>query len=60
MQWLKSERVFRAAELLENSGSPLSDVWEICGFGSAETFRREFRRMMGVSPVRYRERMRAS
>lgn len=57
LNWLKVERVSRAAELLENSTIPLSDVWGICGFGSAETFRREFRKTMGVPPVRYRERL---
>jgi AraC family transcriptional activator FtrA len=57
MLWLKTERVYRAAELLENSRMPLSDICEACGFGSTETFRREFRRMMGVPPVKYRERM---
>lgn len=57
LNWLKVERVSRAAELLENSAIPLSDVWEICGFGSAETFRREFRKTMGVPPLRYRERL---
>ncbi|WP_327793708.1 transcriptional regulator FtrA [Harenicola maris] len=57
LNWLKLERVSRAAELLENSSIPLSDVWESCGFGSAETFRREFRKSMGVPPIRYRERL---
>ena len=57
LNWLKVERVSRAAELLENSAIPLSDVWEVCGFGSAETFRRDFRKTMGVPPVRYRERL---
>ncbi len=57
LNWLKVERVSRAAELLENSTIPLSDVWGICGFGSAETFRREFRKTMGIPPVRYRERL---
>lgn len=57
LNWLKVERVSRAAELLENGSIPLSDVWEACGFGSAETFRREFRKMMGISPLRYRERL---
>jgi len=57
LNWLKLERVSRAAELLENSSTPLSDIWEVCGFGSAETFRREFRKTMGVPPVRYRERL---
>lgn len=57
LNWLTVERVSRAAELLENGTIPLSDVWEICGFGSAETFRREFRKTMGIPPVRYRERL---
>ena len=57
LNWLKVERVSRAAELLENGNVPLSDVWDICGFGSAETFRRDFRKTMGISPIRYRERL---
>lgn len=57
LNWIKMERVSRAAELLENGTIPLTDVWEICGFGSAETFRREFRKTMGVPPMRYRERL---
>jgi AraC family transcriptional activator FtrA len=57
LKWLKTERVARAAELLENGEVALSDVWSTCGFGSAETFRREFRKTMGVPPVRYRERL---
>jgi AraC family transcriptional activator FtrA len=57
LNWLKIERVSRAAELLENGAIPLSDVWDVCGFGSAETFRREFRKTMGIPPVRYRERL---
>ncbi|MFK7997857.1 MAG: transcriptional regulator FtrA [Granulosicoccus sp.] len=57
LNWLKVERVSRAAELLENGTIPLSDIWEVCGFGSAETFRREFRKTMGIPPIRYRERL---
>lgn len=57
LKWLTTERIVRAAELLENNNVPLSDVWSACGFGSAETFRREFRKTMGVPPIRYRERL---
>lgn len=57
IQWLTAERVLRAAELLENGDIPLLDVSHACGFGSAETFRREFRKLIGVPPVKYRERM---
>lgn len=57
MAWLKTERIARAAELLEGEAVRLADVWETCGFGSPETFRRDFRKAMGVPPVRYRERL---
>ena len=57
LNWLKMERISRAAELLENSQMPLSDVWTACGFGSEETFRRDFRKSVGVPPIQYRERL---
>ncbi len=57
LKWLTTERIARAAELLENGEVALSDVWSACGFGSAETFRREFRKTMGVPPIKYRERL---
>lgn len=57
LSWLKVERVTRAAELLETDHIPLADVWDICGFGSAETFRRDFRKVMGVPPAKYRDRL---
>lgn len=60
LNWLTGERVARAAELLECGDVPLGDVWVTCGFGSAETFRREFRKTMGVPPIRYRERLGAA
>lgn len=58
--WLRAERVGRAAELLETSNAHLSDVSDACGFGSTETFRKEFRKQMGVPPAKYRRRMGAS
>ena len=60
LNWLKLERVSRAAELLENSAIPLADISDVCGFGSAESFRRDFRKLMGVPPIRYRERFGAA
>ena len=55
--WLKSERVSRATELLEDEAIELADVWDACGFGSAESFRRDFRKLIGVPPAKYRERL---
>ena len=56
--WLQRERMFRAQELLETSGSPLSEIAELCGYKSLETFRVAFRRSLGTSPAAYRARFR--
>lgn len=47
-------RVERAAELLETSDASLSDIAASCGFGSLESFRREFRKLRGTTPSRHR------
>ena len=51
--WLVATRVARAAELLEG-GAAIEDTVDACGFGSAETMRRHFRRLRGVPPSRHR------
>lgn len=56
--WLTSARVARACDLLERSDLTLPDVAEACGFGSPETFRREFRRVKALSPSSFRARFR--
>jgi AraC family transcriptional regulator, transcriptional activator FtrA len=56
--WLQRERMFRAQELLETSDSPLSEIAELCGYMSPETFRVAFRRALGTSPAAYRARFR--
>jgi transcriptional regulator GlxA family with amidase domain len=48
-------RVELARQLLEQ-GLPVKRVAGRCGFGSEETMRRSFLRLLGVSPQAYRER----
>ncbi|MEM6774653.1 MAG: transcriptional regulator FtrA [Pseudomonadota bacterium] len=60
LAWLTATRVSRAAALLESSNSPLADIAMSSGFGSLETFRREFRSARGVSPSRHRAQFGAS
>ena len=47
MAWLLRERMFRAQEMLEASDASLGDVANQCGFGSLETFRASFKRLIG-------------
>lgn len=52
-------RVEVARSLLETTGLPVERVGEAAGFGSAPTFRRVFRRRLGVGPRTYRDRFAA-
>lgn len=58
LKWLTVTRVAYAADLLETTDRPLNDVVGLSGFGSGETFRREFRRLRGTSPSTYRKMFR--
>ncbi|WP_394778705.1 transcriptional regulator FtrA [Undibacterium sp.] len=53
-EWLIRERVAIARELLESPGTPLQQVAELAGFGSEESLRRHFRRIVKTSPGAYR------
>ena len=55
-EWLLRERVAAAREMLESGRMPLGRVAERAGFGSAESFRRHFRRALGAPPAAYRKR----
>ncbi|MDX9873608.1 MAG: AraC family transcriptional regulator [Spongiibacteraceae bacterium] len=52
--YLNEWRTRLAADALRNSNEPLPLIAERFGFESDRTFRRNFRRYMGVSPLRYR------
>jgi AraC family transcriptional activator FtrA len=52
--WVIRERVGVAKELLESRRTPLARVAETSGFGSEESLRRHFRRIVKTSPGAYR------
>jgi transcriptional regulator GlxA family with amidase domain len=52
-------RVEAARELLEDEAFGITAVAAKCGFGSDETMRRAFLRVVGVGPSDYRERFRS-
>jgi AraC family transcriptional activator FtrA len=54
-EWIIRERVAIAKELLESSDTSVSHILELTGFGSEETFRRQFKRVAATSPIAYRK-----
>jgi len=55
-QFQQRIRIERALELLEEGGR-ITDVAYHCGFSDHSAFSRLFRRLMGISPRRYRSLM---
>jgi transcriptional regulator GlxA family with amidase domain len=53
-------RVEAARERLESTTAPVETIAAACGFGSPETMRRAFLRVLGVGPSDYRARFRSS
>jgi len=53
-QWLLTERLARAQQLLEASALPVGQIAQQAGFGSALSMRQHFRRRFGVSPADWR------
>jgi transcriptional regulator GlxA family with amidase domain len=59
-RFVERVRVEAARELLEAGATPIETVAARCGFGSTETMRRAFLRVLGVGPADYRQRFRSS
>ncbi|WP_372664194.1 helix-turn-helix domain-containing protein [Amycolatopsis kentuckyensis] len=58
LQWLLTQRIRRAQELLENTDSPVETIAAAVGMGTATTLRRHFNRTVGVPPDTYRRTFR--
>ena len=54
-RYVERARVEAARQWLEDSRASLDEVAAACGFGSAETLRRAFQRLLRVSPSAYRD-----
>lgn len=59
-RFVERVRVEAAREQLERGATSIETVATACGFGSAETLRRAFLRVLGVGPSDYRARFRAT
>lgn len=54
LQWLVGARIRRAQALFETTGLPIERVAQRAGFGSVASLRAHFQRVVGTSPLRYR------
>ncbi|HYY29481.1 MAG TPA: helix-turn-helix domain-containing protein [Chthoniobacterales bacterium] len=54
--WVKEARVAAARRLLESGEAVPKQVAAQCGFANADTLRRVFVRLIGVTPAEYRRR----
>ncbi|MBT0962361.1 helix-turn-helix domain-containing protein [Denitromonas iodatirespirans] len=53
--WLASERLARAQQLLEGSEQSVERIAELAGFGTAATLRQRFQAAFGISPSVWRK-----
>ena len=58
--WLIQERVSKAKVLLEVTDFRVAEVAAMAGFGSAESLRRNFEKVVGTTAGRYREAFRSA
>ena len=59
LQWLLTQRIRRAQELLETTDDSVDTIASAAGMGTATTLRRHFHRTIGVPPDAYRRTFRA-
>jgi transcriptional regulator GlxA family with amidase domain len=58
LQWLHTQRIRRAQELLEMTDDSVDQIADASGMGTATTLRRHFHRTVGVPPDTYRRTFR--
>ncbi|MEJ2852383.1 MULTISPECIES: helix-turn-helix domain-containing protein [unclassified Saccharothrix] len=58
LQWLHTQRLRRAQELLETTDDSIDTIATAAGMGTATTLRRHFHRALGVPPDTYRRTFR--
>lgn len=59
-RFVERVRVEAARNHLESTRAPLDVIATRCGFGSIETMRRSFKRVLGIGPGEYRQRFRCA
>ena len=56
LEYVNTVRIQTACELLKKTDEPVADIAHKCGFTTNSTFNRNFKHLMGVTPVEWRKR----
>lgn len=56
LEYINTVRVQTACELLQKTDDPVADIAHKCGFTTNSTFNRNFKQIMGVTPIEWRKR----
>ena len=56
LEYINTVRINTACELLQKTDEPVADIAHKCGFTTNSTFNRNFKQLMGVTPVGWRKR----
>jgi AraC-like DNA-binding protein len=54
VDYINMVRIQRACELLKTSDNSMNDIAVKCGYDTPSTFNRNFRRLLGVSPYKWK------
>ena len=52
--YVENIRINKACQLLKENEHTISEISEFVGYNSVQSFRRAFKRVMGISPKEYR------
>ncbi len=56
-EYLRDLRFSKAAEMMRNSASPISEIAYMTGFNDSHYFSKAFKKHFGVSPTQYRKKL---
>lgn len=56
LEYINTVRIHTACEHLEKTDEPVADIAHKCGFTTNSTFNRNFKQIMGVTPIEWRKR----
>ena len=56
LEYINTVRINTACELLQKTDEPVADIAHKCGFTTNSTFNRNFKQLMGVTPLEWRKR----